>query len=190
MPRLFGKKIMLREYRKEDLDDMRKWVNNPNVVDNLSDIFLYPSTLNSTEIFLNSMLEGKADLKGFIIADIKTEEYIGQIDLVHIDWKNRSATMGIVLGEEKQGNGYGSEAITLLQKFVFERLNLNRLELTVHDYNLKAYKCYQKCGFKEEGRLREKFYINGKYTDTIYMSILKKEYESLNNKCEDSSSTT
>jgi len=180
MPKLTGKRIVLREYRKDDLIHMRKWVTNPNISDNLSDIFLYPNTMNQTESFLNSMLEGSANIKGFIIADKESEEYIGQIDLVNIDWKNRVAELGIVIGdEEKLGKGFGSEALMLLEEFVFNRLNLNKLQLTVHDYNKGAYKCYSKCGFKEEGRIRENFFINGRYTDIIHMGILKREYEKI-----------
>jgi len=180
MPKIFGERIMLREYRKEDLEHMRKWVNNSKIVDNLSDIFLYAVPLNDTENFLNSILEGKSESKGFIIADKKTETYIGQIDLHQIDWKNRVAELGIVIGEENNlGKGYGTEAIKLMQNFVFERLNLNRLQLTVHDFNKRGINCYKKCGFKQEGRLRQKFYIDGKYSDMLYMGILKSEYEKI-----------
>lgn len=178
MPHLIGERIKLREYRKEDLEPIRKWVNDPEIVDFLSDVFLYPHTLHNTERFLNSMIEGNGEMRGFIIADRETEEYIGQIDLFRFDWKNRSAEMGIVIGKkERLGKGIGEEAILLLQQFVFERLNLNRLELQVYDYNQRAYRCYLKCGFKEEGRLREKRYMKGKYVDVILMSILKSEYE-------------
>jgi len=170
---------MLREYRKEDLKYMREWVNDPDVVDNLSDIFLCPHTFESTENFLETLLSKQSmDKIGFVIADKNTEEYIGQLDLMNIDWKNRITEMGIVIGNSKnRGKGYGSEGIRLLQEFVFNRLNLNKLELKVHDYNTRAIKCYLKCGFIEEGRLRQRFYINGKYTDYIMMGILKSEFE-------------
>lgn len=181
MARLFGERIMLREYSKQDLPFIRQWCNDPEIVDNLSDIFVYPHTEYSTEQFLNSVLEGKTEQKGFVIAHKDTAEYIGQIDLFKLDWKNRSAELGIVVGIKKYlGNGYGSEAIKVLQHFAFNRLNLNRLQLEVHDFNERAYKCYLKCGFKEEGRLREKTYMNGRYSDTICMSILKREYEEMN----------
>lgn len=62
-------------------------------------------------------------------------------------------------------------------RIFFNRLNLNRLELRVHDYNERAYKCYLKCGFRESGRLRKNSQFNGKYTDTIIMGILKSEFE-------------
>jgi RimJ/RimL family protein N-acetyltransferase len=150
------------------------------VVDNLSDIFLYPHTVNETVNFLDMILEGKSDLKGFVIADGKTEDYIGQIDLVRIDWKNRVAEMAIVVGAaENRGRGIGSEAIRLLQEFFFNELNLNRLQLHAYDYNEPAIRCYRKCGFSEEGRKRESFFYKGRYRDTILMSILKREYNQL-----------
>ena len=177
MPRIYGERIMLREYRSADLESIHRWVNDPDVVDNLSDIFLFPQTLQGSQRFLESVLEGKGESKGFVIADRHTEEFIGQIDLVKIDWKNRVAKLGIVIGApERRGRGYGSEALMLLEEFVFNRLNLNRLELDVHDYNRAAIRCYLKCGFKEEGRIRKSFYSRGRYTDMILMGILKEEY--------------
>lgn len=181
MPRLFGERVMLREYRQEDLASMRKWVNDPEIVDCLSDLFLHAHSLRETERFLDMAMAGEDERqKNFVIADRQTEEYIGQIDLIHIDWKNSTAAMGIVLGrKELLGQGFGTEAVKLLQYFVFERLNMHRLELDVHDYNERAYRCYLTCGFVEEGRQRQKFFIHGRYTDVIQMAILRAEYELL-----------
>ena len=180
MPRIFGERIMLREYKLEDLQYIRKWVNDPEVVDNLSDIFLVPHSLAETEEFLNSVLKrGRKNTYCFVIAEKGTEAYIGQIDLMNIDWKNRAAEIGIVIGRvKKRGKGIGTEAIQLLQEFVFNRLNLNRLEIKVHSNNLRAHRCYLNSGFKEEGRLRQGFYIHGKYFDNIVLSMLKSEFDS------------
>ncbi|WP_055108629.1 GNAT family N-acetyltransferase [Paenibacillus ihumii] len=181
MPRLIGNRIILREYQKNDLKYMRNWVNDSEIVKNLSDIFLYPHTENATEQFLNSMLEDRNDNhKGFVIAHKETEEYIGQIDLFNINWKNRTTELGIVIGTaDHLSKGYGTEAIKVLQEFVFNQMNLNRIQLELHDFNERAYRCYLKCGFKEEGRLRKRHYINGSYADTIIMGILKNEYEEI-----------
>lgn len=178
MPRIFGERIMLREYQQGDLPYMRKWVNDPELVDDLSDIFLYAQSMQETESFLNMILSGKAqNEKHFVIADKTTEEYIGQIDLRKMDWKNRSAEIGIVIGrKDLLSKGIGTEAIKLMQDFVFQRLNLNRLQLNVHDYNERAQRCYVKCGFVEEGRARQSYFINGKYTDYVQMAILRAEY--------------
>jgi RimJ/RimL family protein N-acetyltransferase len=178
VPRLFGEKVMLREYQKGDLTHMREWVNDPEIVDNLSDIFLHAHSLNETENFLDAILEGKSENQiHFVIADKQPGNYIGQIDIIRIDWKNRVAELGIVIGKKDLlGKGFGTDAIKLLQYFVFEKLNLNRLQLSLHDYNKRAYKCYLKCGFIEEGRSRQSFFINGHYTDRIFMGILQEEY--------------
>lgn len=179
MARIYGNRLMLREYQKEDLDNIRKWCNNPEITKNLSDIFLYPHSLKQSESFVQMMLDNSnPNMKNFVIADSESENYIGQIDLINIDWKNRTSLLGIVIGNvENHCKGYGQEAIKILQKFAFEELNLHKLELEVHAYNEKAYNCYKKCGFLEEGRKRENFYIDGKYTDTIFMGILKREFE-------------
>lgn len=178
MAYLKSDRILLREYRMDDLPHMREWVNNFEITNNLHDIFIYPQTIHDTETFLINMIEGKSGIKGFIIATPDSLEYIGQIDLHKIDWKNRSTTLGIVIGKtEYLGKGYGKDAIELLKDFVFNTLNLNRLDLEVYEFNVRAYKCYLKCGFIEEGRLRKRLYRQGKYWDVIQMSILREEYE-------------
>lgn len=178
MPRLLGNRIMLREYRKDDLPWIRQWVNDPAIVSSLSDIFLYPHTQESTEAYLDAMLEDNSDTCGFVIADLATEAYIGQVNLDAIDWKNRIGQLGIVIGSiDHMGYGYGTEAVNLLVAFAFYELNLNRVELEVYDFNERAYRCYLACGFKEEGRLREKMYRNGRYSDVIQMSILRSEWD-------------
>lgn len=179
MARIYGNRLVLREYQREDIENIRKWCNDPEITKNLSDIFLYPHSLKQSESFLQMMLDGSnPNMKGFVIAHKETREYIGQIDLIGIDWKNRTSLIGIVIGNsENHCKGYGQEAIKILQNFAFEELNLHKLELEVHAYNEKAYNCYKKCGFVEEGRKRENFYINGKYTDTVFMGILKSEFE-------------
>jgi RimJ/RimL family protein N-acetyltransferase len=176
MPRLIGSRIMLREYRRDDLPWMRQWVNDPEIVDYLSDIFLYPHAMESTEAYMETMLAGNSDSRGFVIADKESEAYIGQVNLDSIDWKNRVGVIGIVIGStEHMGYGYGTEAMKLLVSFAFRELNLNRLQLEVYDFNERAYRCYLSCGFKEEGRLRERHYKNGRYSDVIQMGILRSD---------------
>lgn len=174
---IIGDRVILRDYRKEDLPCIREWVNDIEITKYLSNLFIFPHTYNQTENFLNGILEGKNDYKAFIIANKETEEYVGQIDLIKIDWINRVATLGIVIGNnDNLGKGYGTEAIKLMEDFVFNTLNLHKLDLLVADFNERAIACYKKCGFKEEGRIRENRFIDGKYTDTLFMGILRSEY--------------
>lgn len=178
MPRIWGKNIVLREYSMEDLSSIRKWVNNPDVVDTLSDYFLFPQSEEQTASWLRKRLDGPSDHNSaqFIIADVNSDKYLGQIDIQTIDWKNRSARIAIVLGTESRNRGYGTDAIKTLVSYCFEEMNLNRIDLTVKDYNKNAIRCYEKCGFIVEGRMRETFYFRGKYRDHFVMAILKNEW--------------
>ncbi len=82
-----------------------------------------------------------------------------------------------MIGEKEfLGKGFGTEALNLLIINSFNTLNLNRVELEVHDFNTRAYKSYLKLGFQEVGRRRKADYINGKYSDSIIMGLLKEEW--------------
>ncbi|UHA72811.1 GNAT family N-acetyltransferase [Paenibacillus sp. 481] len=177
MPHYFGNRIRLREYRESDMEAMRKWVNDPEVTESLHDLFLSPHSYTTTESFKNEVMKPRDNIRSFVIAEKESEAYIGQIDL-HIDWKNRIGTIGIVIGrKELFGQGYGEEAIRVLQAVAFDQLQLNRVQLEVLEPNERAYRCYIKCGFVEEGRQRQRVFRNGRYLDMIGLGLLREQYE-------------
>lgn len=176
MPRIFGKRIMLREYMHEDIRFIDRWVNNKEVTRMLDpNAFTFPRPLEKTAELVAENIENGGP--AFVIGNINNGEYIGQIDLHKVNYRHRSAELGIVIGEKKyQGMGYGSEAIELLLKFAFEEMNLNRIMLHVVSYNQKAIDCYKKLGFVEEGRLRQAHWGEGKYVDMLIFAILREEW--------------
>ena len=106
-----------------------------------------------------------------------TEKLIGNCGIHDINWKNRFGVIGIAIGEKDyQNKGYGSEAIEILLEYGFNKINLNRIELLVYDYNVRALKSYKKIGFIEEGRKRKFMWYKGAYHDAIIMSILAEEW--------------
>jgi len=54
---------------------------------------------------------------------------------------------------------------------------MNRIEFVVYDFNIRAYRSYQKVGFIEEGRKRQARYHNGKYHDEVIMALLREDWE-------------
>ena len=107
-----------------------------------------------------------------------SDELIGNCGIHNIDWRNRSGEVGIVIGEkEYQNKGYGTEAMELILEYAFNTVNLNRIELIVYDFNVRAIKLYKKLGFIEEGRKRQFLWIRGRFCDAIIMSILAKEWK-------------
>lgn len=112
----------------------------------------------------------------FLILD-KDRNIIGESVINEFDEDINAANFRIVIFKsENLGKGFGSEAIKLTIKFAFEKVNLNRLQLDVFDFNERAQKAYKKAGFILEGRLRDVEIIDNKYCDVLIMSILKRDY--------------
>ena len=176
-----GKLVRLRAYEKSDLDAVMKWVNNEEVTGFLGNGALtYPVSSLAEARFIESAAGTSDAGKVFVIETLADKEYIGSIDLHAINWINRSAGIGIVIGDKSYwGRGYGSDAMGLLMRLGFDKMNLHRLWLHVHDYNQRAIASYEKCGFKREGVLRHEHFGNGRYHDTIVMAILENEYRAL-----------
>lgn len=117
------------------------------------------------------------EIYNFGIRTLEDDRLIGQVDLSGVDWVARNCWVGIGIGDQEYwGKGYGSDAMNEVLRFGFEWLNLNRVSLTVFSYNERAYRSYLKCGFKEEGRLRQWMQRSGERFELIFMGILRDEW--------------
>ena len=160
----------------EEIEKFTEWMNDFQVTD-----YTGRSGQITTLIGEKDWLENSAknnENRNFNIIDLNNDKLVGTIGLEHFNWIERSAVLGIFIGDEDyRSNGYGTEAIKLLLEYGFKYLNLQNIKLDLMEFNERALKCYQKCGFKEYGRRRKCKYINGKFYDTISMDILAEEFE-------------
>lgn len=168
---------MLREYRQDDLPEIRKWVNDASTTRYLSSRFWAPQTLLDTQQFLENMLQSSHSGCNFIIADKQDERYLGQLDLFRLDWKLRCGELGMVIGAvEDRGRGLGTEALSLMLRYAFETLGLERVELEVDMGNERAKRCYEKAGFLMEGVKRHAYFRDGAFCDIGMLSVLAEEW--------------
>ena len=104
---------------------------------------------------------------------------IGVISLMNLSDANSSGELSIIVGHpDDRHQGFGAEAIAVLLDYAFGKLGLNRVGLSVFDFNFDAYAAYEKLGFREEGRLRKALRRDGGFHDAILMSVLKREWNS------------
>jgi len=116
----------------------------------------------------------------FAICLKDTDETIGELSILDINEEDRKAGFRISMKSiSLTGKGYGTEAINIILRFVFEQLNLNRLQLEVFSHNLRGIRAYEKVGFVTEGILRQSLYYNDSYSDEIIMAILKSDYKNM-----------
>lgn len=172
-----GQKVRLREYRSEDVKLAQNYVNDPEVKKLMSPGIPYLYTLEDEQKWFERVSGASKDNYDFAIETLGDNKYIGGCGINSVDWKNRVATIGIFIGDKNYwGKGYGSDAINILIKFIFEQMNMHKISLHVFSYNERAIKCYEKCGFVKEGIMREEIFFDGRYYDDIAMGLLKKEY--------------
>lgn len=173
---IYGERIRLRAIERGDIDTFLRWFNDPEVRRYL--LMYEPMSRAKEERWFEGHLASRDDyLLGIEAREGEGWRHIGNCGLHKVDWKNRSAVLGIVLGEKDYwGRGYGTEAARTLLRFGFTELNLHRVELEVFDYNPRAQACYEKAGFRREGTRRQALYRDGRYHDVHLMSILQDEF--------------
>ncbi len=173
-----GERIRLRAIEKSDLPDFQRWVNDEEV--NAGLMLVMPLSLTDEETWFEKNQQRELYTRPLAV-DVRTPsggwKLIGNTGFLAIDWRVRQAEVGIMIGDKDYWNqGYGGETLHLLLKLGFEQLNLNRIYLHVFDTNPRAIRAYEKIGFVHEGRLRESHYTNGRFYDTLVMSVLRSEW--------------
>lgn len=170
---IYGNNVYLRPIEFADTNLIVTWRNNPRVKQNF--IFQENFTYSMHEKWMKTkVLTG--EVVQYIIIEKKSGKPVGSVYYRDINNNNRSAEYGIFIGDDNMiGKGYGTETAKLFIDFGFKKLGLHRISLRVLDNNKPAYKSYVSAGFKIEGVFRDMEFINGKYVNIIFMSILESD---------------
>ncbi|WP_324667532.1 GNAT family N-acetyltransferase [Geochorda subterranea] len=149
--RIEGDRISLRPAREEDVPHLLAWSLDPEVARFARGE--YPATLEGTRRWLE---EGRKDRYRMVfIIEGPGGRPIGDVDLYHIAWRSKEAELRIRIGFPAMWNqGLGTDAIRTLLRYAFEQRGMRRIYLRVLRSNPRAIRCYEKCGFRKEGRMR------------------------------------
>ncbi len=172
-----GKRLRLRALEASDLPYFIRWLNDPEVIAGLT--IDWPLSSWQEEDWFKKLAQRSPHERPLVIEVPHDDGWrpIGNLGLLHIDWKTRQAEAGIMIGDKNYWNrGYGSEALQLLITHVFRTLNLNRIYLHVYSNNPRAIRAYEKIGFVHEGTLRQAHYAQGRYHNVFVMSVLRSEW--------------
>ncbi len=117
----------------------------------------------------------------FSVRTLEGDRYIGFIGL-GVDLIHGEAWVGLGIGDRALwSKGYGTDMLKLCLRYVFSELGLERLSLALHEYNPRALRSYEKCGFRLEGCTRKDVLREGRRTDTLWMGILREEWLQMQN---------
>lgn len=176
---ILGKKIKLRALELEDIEKLNLWSNEPELWKLLGG-WHFPYSKRNTEKWLLSINDNNLHNHVFGIED-DNANLVGTANLINIDWKNRSAFHGMMIGDKSnRGKVYAFDVVMAIMRYSFDELGLERLDGDMIETNQLSINFYTKrCGWKVEGRKENSFYRQGKYFDRIIVGITKKDYYEL-----------
>lgn len=175
--KIVGKRIYLSPMNVDDYLKYTEWMNSDTVSMNIGN-FASVISIEGERAWLEKATTEKYN---FAIVNMENDTLIGNISLMNVHDVNRTAELGIFIGDEQfLSKGYGSEAIMLILNYAFNYVNLNNIMLKVYSNNKRAIKAYEKCGFKTFGIWKNSRYFNGEYADENWMNILKEDFNKNN----------
>ncbi|HXG36842.1 MAG TPA: GNAT family protein, partial [Dehalococcoidia bacterium] len=167
---LEGDLVRLRPVEERDLRKFVSWLADPEVRYWLS--LPEAPTLSSERQWLRDSREETDRLVWAI--ETGDGRLIGTIDLHYIDETEGRAQLGVAIQDKSEwSKGYGADAIRQVLKHAFTEVGLRRVGLTVDVDNVRAIRCYEKCGFQREGLLRAYRLREGQPVDALMMSVIR-----------------
>jgi len=177
MKKLETPRLILREWRQNDVNDLFDIMKNSSVI---MGGWEPHSNINITAEVLNEYIECD-DRWAIELKDSK--KVIGCVRVLPDNNRGRyyAKLINYVLSENYWGNGYMSEAITRVTKYLFEELNIDLLTAFCIPDNIKSKKVLEKCGFEYEFTIahgHKRF--DGQVFDAVIYSIINENCKIIN----------
>jgi CMP-N,N'-diacetyllegionaminic acid synthase len=175
---LQGKMIRLEEFTEKHLHDPNyyTWLQDKEVVEMIG----RPEYLTTFPfcIIEDYIINVKSSDNAYFFALYfkKNNRFIGTVKLGSIDWQNRSADVGILIGDKQYwGKGIAKDAVLTVSVYAFEKLGMRKLTGGCLSTNIAMRRCFERVGFKKEAVLRGKVPFKGKFVDHILYGMFKDE---------------
>lgn len=172
-PFLIGERLYLRPLEEGDAVLCHGWLNHPEVRRSLR-----RRAMPWTEASVREMIRGLDPRRDQLFAIVLRGDdiYVGNCGLHGIDFVDRVARLGIVIGRRDQwGRGFGSEAVRLLCQHAFDTLDLRKLLFSCFATNDRGLHLARQFGFQLEGRLREQVFVEGQWVDLLLLGLLRSD---------------
>lgn len=155
------------------------------------EVFLLRSNKEAMKYFGKHPYKTLAEATGFVYSEVNafqnhegirwaicmknSSTLIGSAGFWRIDRKHLRGEIGYELLPEYWKRGIMYEALTEIINFGFNKMNLHSMEANTDPMNTASMRLLEKLGFIKEGLLKESFYFDGKFLDTVVFSLVKKD---------------
>jgi RimJ/RimL family protein N-acetyltransferase len=174
-PIMVGERIYLRAEEPEDAELMARYSAQE------TETFFdrrFPSSQIAHERNIREAAENTLpEHIHFAVCLKEDDRYIGTVELMDIDYINRTAETGSWLGDpEYRGKGYGPEAKYLLLEYAFDTLQLHVIVSWVWEPNTRSAAAVQRQGYRPAGRFIADDNQRGVWKDALIFDILRDEW--------------
>jgi RimJ/RimL family protein N-acetyltransferase len=139
---LRGEKVIIRPMVSEDVRKMEAWRPFTAPLD-----ALWNGSPHSSNDYIRCQVQTNDPSRRWYAVEDLAGLLIGRLSLRHIS-RRKSARLGITLGADYVGQGYGTDALRTFLVYYFRELGFEALYLDVAAPNKRAIRCYEKCGFE------------------------------------------
>lgn len=168
-------RLLLRKLRNTDAPDLYSYFSNHNYA-KYSGTECFSEVEQAEELIriLNERLDSHKGIKWGITMRGE-DRIIGTCGFENWHKNDFKAEIGFGLSPHYWQKGIMTEALKEVIKFGYKKLELNRIEAIVYSENYSSRKLLEKCGFKEEGYLRDYHYTKDGFLDMVIFSRLKNQ---------------
>ena len=166
-----GERVSLHTIEEDDLEVFARARNDPDVRRPLT--LDSPENMESLEEFYEETISGR---DGTHLLACLDDDPIGAVMLIGVDQTSGTGDLAYWLLPEFQGEGYASEALSLLLRTAFRDQRLHRVQADVLATNESSRGLLESLGFREEGRFRENQFQDGAYIDVLRYGLLASEW--------------
>ena len=168
--------VALEAFGRQDFDRLIGWMTSPEeMMQWAGPIFHWPLDRAQLERYLEPAESPGAQRR--IWRAVEDGETVGHVELNAIERTHRTTTLSrVMVRPGLRGRGVGTAMVREALAVAFGELGLHRVDLFVFDFNAGAIACYERLGFRHEGRLRDYRRLGDTYLSTLLMSMLEDEW--------------
>ncbi len=112
----------------------------------------------------------------WVLCPREQDQLIGNILFHKIEREHLRAEIGYMLHSDYWRQGLMEEALRRVIRFGFEEIGFHSIYARIDPANAASAALLEKLGFSRVGHLRENYYFNGAFTDTVIYDLLRREW--------------
>jgi len=172
---LVGQKVFLRITTPLDVSNMYPW----SLACEPQSLSCRPRILRTAEEAVEGFkaMKKSADRQSFSVLRKEDKALVGRINYFDLNSLNRSVELGLLIDPDEHRKGYGSDAMKVLIRYLFQYRGLNKVHAQTAGFNQGTIALLEKLGFHRDATLRDHYFYDGAFHPGYVYSLLLYELD-------------